>query len=652
MMSFKRLGCLLLALMMLVTVLTSCELDLNIGDLTANVGGENGSTSGDTNGDTNGGAEDADPAKGVAKAMYEKAVDYGYGGTYEQFVALVDGDPDQMISNVTEAGGVLLLVLTDGTVIDLIASSDQMSSSDRVETTTPSNGMRPDHSADPGYGKDHTEVTEPGENTEKEESGKDPTNGDHGATVAPIPPSTDQDLSDPGDSGNPNVSDVPDLNYGGKTYTLFLPDENNEKYFDVKSVNGEGVNDATYHWLRNVEKKYGVTIKLSDGNTSADQHFQAVNAHTMAGSTNYNIYGSYANRVGEYIAAGLAGDWNSLGSLKSGDGKPMINLNASRWDSKLNGAVTHNEKLFALSGNLGASKLMNTTATFVNLDLLTEYVGESMDDLYGLVENGAWTYAEFSRRAKMIHTDLNANGRDGEDVFGYFVTDKQTDSLYAAFGRSLLSYDTESGAFGATFMDDPTNNSILAELRSFYWGSDAIWTQDASADATEKFRAGELGFLIAPLSDLYESAGFDRIFEFGILPNPKWDTDQSDYYNKMDDSYTVWCLPCDLANAEKAFTAHVTDVLCAVCTEMVYPAYYKTFAHQYSGIHENERMFELVMSSPCYDTAMQFSSSLGEYCYLPRTLIMNPDLSATTTYSMMDKKIERILYTLNGFYAD
>ena len=505
---------------------------------------------------------------------------------------------------------------------------------------------------------------------------KDPTAGPSGDDYADDPAADDgdstDDLTDPADDDDDEEEDgdetkkttlgdgivdmkilqkLPQAQYNKKVYSIALPNSEHYKYFDAPTRNGDPENDAIYSWLKAVEKQFDVKVQITNYNVDSTAYFQTVKSDITSGQSKYNIYGHYAFMIGEFIMGECAQDWHSLEKYVDANGQKYLDISAGRWDQKLNSEVTYNGRLLSLTGDLGVSKLLSAMATFVNLTLLDEYAGVESDELYGYVENGTWTFEKFKGLVKEIYDDRGVAGKGDDDLLGYYSnTGNQGDIWFPAFDREITARDEQNNTISATFMDDPTNVSIVQELRSFYWETKEVLALGGTSP-TAKFRSGELGFVSTYFVDVYGPDGFNKMTDFGIVPTPKWDTAQETYRTKLNDRYTIWCLPKSLAKAEEQFTAHITDALCAESSEVMYYKYYEEILKgRYTKDAKTKEMVDLVMLHPHFDTAIQFGTFIGSYTYMPRYLIYDMTMDIASTYDSAVNNLEAKLQEIYNCY--
>ena len=449
------------------------------------------------------------------------------------------------------------------------------------------------------------------------------------------------------------LATLPQANYAGKVFSVSLPNAEHSYQFDPSGYTGDLEGDAIYRWKKKVQDTFGVKIEHKNWNTNqnADGYYEQAAPEIKNGLSKHNIYGHYAYMISEFIINGCFQDWNALGSQVDEKGTKYLDLSAIRWDQKLNSEVTYNGKLLSLTGDLGVSKLQSAMAMFVNLDLLEEYCGMDSATLYGIVKAGDWTFTTFTGLVEEIYEENTTPGLDTGDILGYYAKSGNSgDIWFPSFNREITARDEVNNTISATFMTDPTNVTIINELRSFFHDSNNVlypYGDDSKPTEEEKFRNEELGFVTSQFRSVYGRDGFNNMSNFGIVPTPKYSDSQEFYRTKLNDRYTIWGLPTSVKSADRQFTAHITDALCAESSETLYYQYYEVLLKgRYAQDPATAEMVDKVMENPHFDTSIQFWRHIGDYTYLPRNLIVDRSKAIESTYdaaaNMLEETLQRI----------
>ncbi|MBQ9085969.1 MAG: carbohydrate ABC transporter substrate-binding protein [Clostridia bacterium] len=442
------------------------------------------------------------------------------------------------------------------------------------------------------------------------------------------------------DDGN-LLNTIPDANYGEKEYVITLQAEH-EYEFQADEMTGDLANDTLYTWLNLINNRYGVQVKR---NVPDGDFFTAQSTETMSGSVNSAIYAHNAFQLYIPVTAKLYKNWNDMGS--------MIDLTAERWDQKINQESTYNGILYGLSGDLSVSKMMYAMATFYNVALLDE-IGYSPEYLYDLVDDGEWTLDLFEQIVKDLYVDNDKNrAKSIGDTFGYLSrSGNSLDMWFAQFNISITSRDTANTI--SPTLNTEQNVDVIKRLCDFYYNNKGVayiegHVQHKTTEA-EEFPNGNVAMVTSRFSRAtsFAEMGVDA---FGILPGPKWNEEQTEYYTGLHDQYAIYGVSKSILDADIDFIAHITDALCAESSQTVYPQYYDVLLKQrYSKDPDTARMVDLVMKNVSFDTAFQFGNFLDSYPYMVRNMVAKNNSNLASEYAAIEKSLPGKLKQVYDLY--
>jgi hypothetical protein len=166
---------------------------------------------------------------------------------------------------------------------------------------------------------------------------------------------------------------------------------------------------------------------------------------------------------------------------------------------------------------------------FVNRDLVKEY---NLGDIEEMVFDGTWTVEKLLEISKVGSVEFDgADGRTGADRWGLTFSDRYnfTQLIYGAGFRLC-----ENGTDGYPTLIGATDYmvGVLDKIYEIIWDYDAVWVpgignapDSSGAFVFEQGRAITHGNCVNKLDvvDLFQ-------FDYGVLPNPKYDEKQEYYY--------------------------------------------------------------------------------------------------------------------------
>ncbi len=434
--------------------------------------------------------------------------------------------------------------------------------------------------------------------------------------------------------------ELPDQKFGGEEFRVATNDADQyEEEIVAEELNGDNCNDAVYNRNVRIEDRFDVKILCERVSDPAG----LPRTLSQAGSMDYHVVGLYDYQSYTPINAQALLNWIDT---------PHVNLDKP-WHNKLaNDDATVNGILYTVCSDLATTSMTYTHAFFTNLDLAAEY-GYSASDLYGIVNEGKWTFDNFCTMIETMYVDVNGNGKSdiAQDQygFGYQVTNP-ADVWFNAFGGHYVGR-AEDGSIEITFMSDQTVSELEALLKLHYEnpGFAKLSTQ---YDEQKWFLDQKLVF--APMRFYAAFATLrDMDASYTMLPYPKWNEEQQAYYTNADDKFTVFALPTPSFNAID-YIGIIYEALCAESYKTVYPVYYDVaLKGKYSTDAETADMVELIMAGRLFDFSFQFGESVFQrICYMFRDCINDNNSNIASKYKGVQKAMNKgIEKTFNKVYG-
>ncbi len=338
-----------------------------------------------------------------------------------------------------------------------------------------------------------------------------------------------------------------DINFNGETVTVLHLNDHNRPEFEWKESMGDIVGDALY--TRNINTEERLNVKFEwvgiPGSAAYVNDFAntALNYHASGFKT--DIIAAYSTAAGLIMTKGLLTDINSIENSYIED-KPWWSLSAFE-DCAVGDSV------FLLTGDISTNLLHSMHTVFVNSDLAERYAEK---DLYSLVKEGTWTVDKMLELSIGAYRDSDNNGTVSEnDTFGFGSHTIYLEALYTGSG---LRY-TERGE-GSEFikLSNDINSAKTSELLLKLNGTEVINSSYIeNKKAYESYAKGNMLFFLGRfymLDGLYENSVRNVDFSYSILPVPKYDTEQEEYYTYTGSLFTFWCIP-DMAKDEAMSSA-------------------------------------------------------------------------------------------------
>ena len=435
--------------------------------------------------------------------------------------------------------------------------------------------------------------------------GKKPPANETTDTRPPAPVGTDDRLS--------ATDGIEPVSFNGEQYKISISD--NQQFEIFSETQSDAVDAAVHDRNMRVEAKYEIevvpviTVGYSSG---AGQllHEEAIKKSISANDHAFDTVLMCAWRAGTLILEGYFYDWNN--------DVPGVNFGQPWWNSRCNEAFTVDGMLFAAVGDISLTTLHLAHGYLLNKTMAAEY---EIEDLYQAVRDGRWTVEYIKQITTDIYTDLNRDGiRDNKDEYGFaagVVTN--LDAYLPSFGIPLVGRDETGGLEIAIDQDRARVQDALEKVSDLFYNSTGSYismTHEEFADRYKMFAEGRVLLIDATMSVLTNECR-DMVDDYGVLPYPKLNENQKEYYSNAHDNFSVLCLANNVENLE--MVGKVTETLCCESYRTVIPAYYDTaLKDRYTNTADDEEMLDLIMEGRNYDLAVLFAPSIDKLFYFFR----------------------------------
>ncbi len=463
------------------------------------------------------------------------------------------------------------------------------------------------------------------------------------------------------DGNNSTNDDYPSADYNNEKFTFLVikhsdttKDYYGGPYIDAETYTGTAINDAVYERNMAVEEKYNVVIEARE-EVNGDPA-ELLNSLYMAGDFSFDVIYGWGYKLGQCITENYFADFNSLEN---------VDLTQEYWAPTAMEDLTINGKLYLTINDISMNKLEWAGFLFYNKQLLDDYNVEADlgASVYDLVREGKWTLDTYLNMLTSVSHDLDGDGSitkndvfglldgDGLGTFasnacGVYNTVKNDDGTY-----SLSMYDTKVLSIAEKVHAVYSNSKYVKDYEEIWEGADAsgysdMWEYARSFFASDHalFCAGS-AYLTSEFREM-ESA-------YGILPNPKYDENQTEYYSTVSSLASIFAIPStyrtdsDVTTAGPERTGMILEYMAAKSNEILLPEYYEEVLHKQRLDSEDDReMMDIIRDSVRYEfTDMMGLESFSETL----SKIYEKPSSAASTYTRAEKKMTK---ELNEFYAD
>ena len=389
-------------------------------------------------------------------------------------------------------------------------------------------------------------------------------------------------------------------------------------------------NEAVEGWL-NV--KLEIISELGGMDNAQAWSNKVKNAATADKNDLFDICALYASQGSPLATVGAFLDVNLL---PQGE-KNALNLNKKYWNQILKDDLNIDGSLFMLCGDMSLTSTAFSQAIFYNKNMFNEYLANNADFnnkyssyklerteeeieagynmLHDIVDGGGWTMQTFSDIASRVYVDNGTPGKNDGDIFGLSIdiASSPLDAWVAAFDIKIVEKNAQTGARTLAF-ENPSNLSratqawnMSKELLTANRGVHAFEVNKEGA--VKEFGSGNSLFTMARLCDA-ESFRDTADWEYGILPLPKYDVQQLNYYTLPHNAYSLIAVAANLERNREELIACALELLAYESSVEITPTYYEVILKgQYSDKQVDADMYDIILGNIRLDFGAVFSTA-------------------------------------------
>ena len=428
----------------------------------------------------------------------------------------------------------------------------------------------------------------------------------------------EEDPKKPDDTTAPTVTDTtapeetgPTLNiaktdFGGASLRILGMDSSyGVGYYETNDIwageeSSDALTSAVYDRTMAMEDKYGIAVAYTPGSGVAS----TIRSCVEASLDEYDLY--FENWHTQYSLSknAVSCDFREIDT---------IDLTNPWWDQNANKDLAVANRLFYTTGEMTTLDDKCTRYLYFNKDLVETY---NLDNPYTLVNENAWTLDVFEKMCLGVKDDLDGGGIDAKtDRYGFFYEQGQVSYFMQAGGFKFATVN-EDGTIQENFIGNEDAFNKMVTVATMLTNKDICQSIDDIgtlpgynnrwASGRGLFANGQHLFTLGGALVIAEFSEMED--EFGILPLPKYDANQTRYYHTPEPSAPMCAIPStkldtgDLGMMLEAFSYEGMNILTPVFRE-------KLLERRYTRDAESLDMLALIFESKSFD--LGFCSDYG-----------------------------------------
>ena len=355
---------------------------------------------------------------------------------------------------------------------------------------------------------------------------------------------------------------LPEADYGGRTFRIITTEVSEKDVFTEDHMTTDPLHDAVYTRNQNVQERFGIKLDITVDNYKAVTN--RVSRAVKSGSDEYDL--CFAHMVN---GASLAQNNYVLPFEKL----PYVDLSKPWWDADIKNGFSIRNNLMMLNGDISPTSFSMTSCLYFNKSIF-----DSLDYEYPyrLVRDGEWTFDKLIEYTKGFSEDKDGDGKisrdSSADVFGltaYFLNVPY--SFYYAAGGMLITKDGDDVPYF-----EPQTERDTAIYAKIY---EAIITNKSNFETEEAYEINTIKIFVDGRAMFYDAnLGHSEQFmremddDYGILPEPKFDSAQENYQSFVNGAISMICVPATVKEQNREYVSVIIEALASEAYNLVTPA--------------------------------------------------------------------------------
>ncbi len=397
------------------------------------------------------------------------------------------------------------------------------------------------------------------------------------------------------------TSNLPERDFEGKEYSFFvMGQKRNVNNYSVEiyseSLNGDVINDAVFARNLTLSERYNFVI--SEIASKDDNMVSNASKTITAGDDIYQVLMFNLTDATVLVNGGLLVDLNTA---------EYLDFSKPWWDSGMTENLSVGGKLYTAMGDINIMDNNATWAVFFNKKLIDDY---KLELPYSFIKSNNWTYETYLDMARTVATDLDGNGSmDVSDRWGTVGSFENTFFMFMSTGERLTDKDSDDmpylvvpsgrtySAIESIFSIQLDTDTSTLHANNHYSNYGNVWSElirgNFKADLSLFYVAGMLTYTLMR----------DMESEYGMVPMPKFDAEQPNYYSTINKgNASSVCIP--MSNSDIGGTGFVLEAMASESTDTLTAAYFNVaLERKYMRDDESRDMLEIILSSRVFDLA-------------------------------------------------
>ncbi len=414
-----------------------------------------------------------------------------------------------------------------------------------------------------------------------------------------------------------------DLNYKGEQITVMHWQAENSE-FEITDVSDNNVDNAIYDRNDQVQRRLNVDLEwtMTLGHAGYIENFvKQVEAYANAGSQNVDIIATYSQTMGVLAIRGYLMDFAKIEDKATEENPFFINLEKPWWPQQLVETVSFGNSYYFLSGDISTNVLHMMHLLYINKTMFDKL---KLEVPYEDVYDGTWTLDKLIKLTTGVYIDSDTTpGKSSGDTYGLIGRSYVLDAFYVGSNMHYILSDDENYLAVSKDLESAKTVKLVSKLGAMFGSNDWInrkFGEQAGEDIEDisTFAKGR-ALVVQQHAQVAEKNLVGKVdFSFGVLPMPKYNEKQVNYYTNVGNPITLYGLFVDLdprgdMDATLSMMTAVLECWGSEGYRLTTPEIFNVNMQlKYAEDQAETDMFEYVRSGITFDIGRFFNPELGQ----------------------------------------
>ncbi|MBQ7897338.1 MAG: hypothetical protein IJ323_02830 [Clostridia bacterium] len=382
-----------------------------------------------------------------------------------------------------------------------------------------------------------------------------------------------------------------EYDFGGRELRIAAHDRKSVIPDEADKNKGNLIIDAKFSALDTAESRFNFKAVVSYY-AGYQEVVEWVSKTVLSGSDEFDLFCSHSASAGGLVLKNLFLNWYDI---------PNVDFSKPWWAASCANELTYDGKCILAVSDFNLGALTGAYCMIFNKNLASAY---DFGNLYEVVMDGDWTFDYFYNLIKDVYVDTDGSGTKTEgDFYGYaqpYTYNCPINSWLWAFDNPVAAKD-EDGVPVVAVKTDKINNIVQKIYDLCYNTNGCYFIADNTAkqgmdlliDRQAIIAMGSVGNPTGEALRNFED-------DYGLLPLPKYDENQQNYYTMTAGEHSVLAVPKTVKDTE--FVGTCIEVLSAETYKKVVPTLYETaLKTRYLRDNESKEVLDIIIDGRVYD---------------------------------------------------